>query len=116
MAKTQRERDLNRLYSAAIAFGKSWRQPVATLADSKLADRDLGYRRALAETVSSARARIEEYVLAEYEAGADPDHIGSWTREQQRVASRWIRTEFPWMRWWVRRGALSQAWYYAWHG
>lgn len=116
MATTQRERDLNRLYSAAIAFGKTWRQPVDTLAESKLVNRDPGYRQELAGIVSAARARIEEYVLAEYEAGADPDRIGSWTRKQQRVASRWVRTEFPWMRWWVRRGALDQAWYYAWHG
>jgi len=116
MARTQRERDLNRLYSAAIAFGETWRKPVDELADSTLVDSDVEYRRELIRTVTAARARIEAYVWARYGAEAAPDGTGSWTTEQQRAASLWIRTEFPWMKSSLRRSALSQACYYAWHG
>lgn len=116
MARTQRERDLNRLYSAAIAFGETWRQPVDKLADSTLVDSDVEYRQGLASTVTAARARIEAYVLARYGAEAAPDRTGSWTSEQQRAASQWIRAEFPWMESSLRSSALSQACYYAWHG
>lgn len=112
----QRIRDLNRLYIAAIAFGKNWLRPINELSDEIFAGRAQTERTELAVLVESARTRIEEFVRLQYESDATDSRMGTWNRDKHRDTQAWIKSEFPWMRHGVARRAELRATYYAWHG
>ncbi|MGH3459477.1 hypothetical protein [Aeromicrobium sp.] len=104
------EKDLNRLFSAALQFGKNWMRPVPDLAAERLAHRSQKERAVMATLIEKCRSGINAHI--------EEVHIrlaGAWDKSAARDVDAWIAGKYPWMSRRHRRHAIRQGQYYAWH-